>query len=311
MGFGLGTQGVMYESGRTNRTREVTDGLTNWAPVVGGIDAMPLRGEVVRLRARVRAQSRSRDDHGTLWMRVDRADGKKGAFDNMDDRPIRDDQWAVYELVLPVADDATHLAFGAIATGKGTVEVDDFELSIAKGERYEPVPIANPGFEEGKLAGWRANVAGFSFDVVAEGEGKILRISRNSKTQRGALFKETPEPGEVLDLPLGARLRLRLPVVLPSHLAKRPRPDPSPTATSTRSRMRPGSCSTFAGIPTQTLSSSATSSASPMTPRGCSCPTSSTPMASVSLAGRRAVGAYARPNPTSEAASCGSRGPWR
>ena len=70
------------------------------------IDATSFRGKQVRFRAAVRTADLSADGRAQLWFRVDRAspDGQNrvGAFDNMQDRPIRGGQWNHYEIVGPL-----------------------------------------------------------------------------------------------------------------------------------------------------------------------------------------------------------------
>ncbi len=218
-GSGFGAIRSVYDSARTNRSREVVSG-GGWAPLVHSVDAVALRGKRVRLTARVRVQARSGEDRGALWVRVDRKKGA-GAFENMNDRPIRSADWEEAVIELPVADDATSIVFGGIAAGQGRVDFDDFALSMVEGDVVTPVEFPNPSFEAGDdPIGWSADAPGFSFEVVSEGGGRIMRISRKTESASGALFDAVPEAGEVLDLELGAGLRVRLPVVLPDAAAK-------------------------------------------------------------------------------------------
>jgi len=67
---------------------------------------------------------------GGLWLRVDREAGARGFFDNMSARPIRSSEWAVYEIVAPVADDATSLTVGFLLNGAGPGWIDSASLEI-------------------------------------------------------------------------------------------------------------------------------------------------------------------------------------
>ncbi|MEM9455718.1 MAG: S41 family peptidase [Myxococcota bacterium] len=231
-GFGFGRMHSIYDSVRTERTHEIPDGFAGgWAPVVNAVDAAPLRGKRVRLRARVRVQSKSRIDAAGLWLRIDRPDNERGAFDNMNDRPIRTSDWTFYEIELPVAEDAVKVAFGGILKGSGPASFDDFSLVVVQGETTTPVEIDNPSFEAAEEpTGWSARKPGYVFDVRQEGDGKILRISRAMRTQTEALFDARPARGEVLDRALGAGLRVRLPVALPDSSAARPSVGAAPKA---------------------------------------------------------------------------------
>lgn len=100
------------------------------------IDAESWRGKRVRFRAAVKTSDLEGDAAAQLWFRVDRprdADGKPqmGAFDNMQNRPIRDSQWKAYEIVLEIADDATRLVVGMFVLGKGRAWIDDVVLEEA------------------------------------------------------------------------------------------------------------------------------------------------------------------------------------
>jgi len=105
-------------------------GEQRFANLMQSIDAAPWRGERVRFRAAVRTEGLTAGSTAQMWLRVDRpddADGNRrsGAFDNMDDRPIRAQEWAHYEIVLDVADDATRIALGLFVLGNGKAWLDD------------------------------------------------------------------------------------------------------------------------------------------------------------------------------------------
>ncbi|MBD3337351.1 MAG: hypothetical protein GF355_17700 [Candidatus Eisenbacteria bacterium] len=92
------------------------------------VAAEPYGGRDVRLRAAVRVSPSEPASRAQLWLRVDRTHGATGFFDNMYDRPIRDDEWAYYEITGPVADDAEDINFGIILLGGGSVYLDDVSL---------------------------------------------------------------------------------------------------------------------------------------------------------------------------------------
>ncbi|WP_428151878.1 S41 family peptidase [Brevundimonas sp.] len=68
---------------------------------------------------------------GGLWLRVDREGGARGFFDNMSDRPIRSGDWAVYEIMAPVAADATRITAGFLLNGVGSGWIDAASLEVA------------------------------------------------------------------------------------------------------------------------------------------------------------------------------------
>jgi hypothetical protein len=121
------------------------------------IDAAPLRGKKARLAARLKAD----DVRGWagIWLRVDGADGKPVAFDNMQNRALRGTVgWARHEVILDVPATAQKIAFGALLSGPGRIEVAELALSAADRaaestdlvHRRRPIADAprNLGFEE-------------------------------------------------------------------------------------------------------------------------------------------------------------------
>jgi hypothetical protein len=104
-----------------------------FATLMRTMDAGPFRGRKVRLAGRASAD----DVRGWagLWLRVDGADGKPIAFDNMQGRALRGTMVAArYEVVLDVPQDATRLAFGAILSGSGRMEVTELTLTTPEAD---------------------------------------------------------------------------------------------------------------------------------------------------------------------------------
>lgn len=108
---------------------------SGFSTLTQSFEAEPYRGLRLRYRAQVRTEGLSRSGAANLWMRVDRPDDddgnpQRGAFDNMGDRPIRGEEWAAYEIVLDVAEDADRVVFGLFLTGQGIVFVDDVSVEV-------------------------------------------------------------------------------------------------------------------------------------------------------------------------------------
>lgn len=85
------------------------------------LDATAYRGAAVRLRAAVRVEG---GGTAQLLLRVDRASGDLGFFDNMEDRPIQGAEWQTFELPGEVAADARTIEVGVLSSGKNEVWVD-------------------------------------------------------------------------------------------------------------------------------------------------------------------------------------------
>src|SRR5262245_17482095 len=87
------------------------------------LDAVAFRGKRIRLRAAVRANVAGSGAKAQLWLRVDRQkrDNRQvmGFFDNMADRPILAKEWAYYEIIGDVEEDAEMLFLGLLFFGAG------------------------------------------------------------------------------------------------------------------------------------------------------------------------------------------------
>lgn len=98
------------------------------------IDAERFRGERVRFKAAVRTAETNLGGKAQLWLRVDRKTksgaAKRGAFDNMQDRPITSEQWKHYEIIVDVEDDADVIIVGMLLVGKAIAWIDDASLEI-------------------------------------------------------------------------------------------------------------------------------------------------------------------------------------
>jgi Peptidase family S41 len=111
------------------------------------LDATPFRDRRVTLRASVRTAPGSR---AQLWMRVDRAAGQTGFFDNMADRPIVSASWAEYRIEGNVHHDATDIYLGLMLQGEGKAWLDDVSMdSVALTVRpaAPPRPFAGRGLD--------------------------------------------------------------------------------------------------------------------------------------------------------------------
>ncbi len=100
------------------------------------VDAKSWQGQKVRFHAAVKTAELAPNATVQLWFRVDRqpnAQGQTqtGAFDNMQNRPIRADEWTRQEIILVVDEDAVNLACGIFITGTGIARVDDLVIEIA------------------------------------------------------------------------------------------------------------------------------------------------------------------------------------
>lgn len=219
-GLGSGSANSAYMSKRLNRDivlKPVMPGV-----LTQGIDATNLRGKEIKLTASVKAQVERIGNQGQLWLRVDRENKQMGFFDNMRDRPIRSDEWSVYEINGKVADDAVMIFFGSIMNGTGKLLLDDFKLlTLSDDNQWGPVDIKNPGFELGEVGQppkhWSARSQGYRYKVQKQdspvGE-KYLLIESMGQKITGAIFEKHPEVGDVVNKKLCADLFCQIPLAL-------------------------------------------------------------------------------------------------
>ena len=216
-GFDGGQVGT-YLSKRTNRTARVRTSTT-LGSLAQRLDATPLRGRTVRLRAAIRAGASSR---AAAWLRVDRADAV-GFLDNMNGREITAPTWTVATIEGPVAADATAVAFGGLAQGD-QADFDDFTLEVADGAGgWAPVAITNGDFTD-DTTGWTTGTGGkvggtsFTLSRIAEARdgGAAVRLEAGGFETSFEQIEERPAADEVAELALGSGLRARVPLSLAS-----------------------------------------------------------------------------------------------
>ncbi len=220
-GVRLGTSNNIYRSIRINRENQISKTGYGFGTVTQSVDAIDYRGKNIKLKSFVRTKVSGTGNQGQLWLRIDRENKQKGFFDNMNERPIKSQEWQLYEIFGTVSDDATRIVFGCFLNGKGQVWVDGFQLFTKNKDRsWEPIRIKNPGFEEetaGKPKKWFANSPGYSYKIVSENPyegGRSLLIENQSEKFSGTLFDAYPEVGEVINKEIGKGLSCQIPMAL-------------------------------------------------------------------------------------------------
>ncbi|KPK01948.1 MAG: hypothetical protein AMS20_12710 [Gemmatimonas sp. SG8_28] len=221
-GLGVGTQSTAYSSIRLNRRNRMSAGSMAPGILTQAVDATRHRGKQIGLSAFVRTQVSGGGNQAQLWLRIDRPNQQRGFFDNMSDRPITAAEWQQYEIVGEVADDATRVVFGCFMLGTGTTWVDDFQIAVRdEGGAWEPVEIANPGFEQaaegGGPAGWSAMSGGYDFVLETENAhtgSQSLIIRDKVEWFTGQIFEGRPALGETVEREIGAGLMARVPLAL-------------------------------------------------------------------------------------------------
>ncbi len=102
---------------------DATAANNEFTNLMQAIDATPYQGQRVRFRAAVRTAELEPQSRVQLWFRVDLESGM-GAFDNMQDRPIRTASWETFDVVLDVAEDAARVNVGIFLIGPAKAWID-------------------------------------------------------------------------------------------------------------------------------------------------------------------------------------------
>jgi C-terminal processing protease CtpA/Prc len=217
-GVGCGSAESLYRSIRLNRRSKLAS-QPDFGLMTQEINAKPFRGKELKLRAAVKVA----EGQGQMWLRVDRPWSVVGFFDNMDDRPIKSNEWKYYEISGPAPDDAEMVYFGCFLPGAGQLWVDDYQLFVKEAGTWKPVPIRNPDFE-GDTDGsppkeWHTPSPGYSYRVTADtaakgkkstgikGDEKILAVAQ-------PLFDRKPGFGEYISKEIGSGLSCLMPIAL-------------------------------------------------------------------------------------------------
>jgi hypothetical protein len=105
------------------------------APVRAGnlmqsFSAAAYRGRTIRLSAWLRLEATAAEDRGQMWLSVDRANDKKGFFDDMKDNAVFSPEWTFREIRVRIDQDATFIKFGVMSIGRGRVWVDRVAFEV-------------------------------------------------------------------------------------------------------------------------------------------------------------------------------------
>ncbi len=223
-----GSQGP-YKAKRTNRTIELPPAVDGVVTMTQTMPGESLRGKTIRLRASVRTVAGPPPASATLWLRVDRPNQQMGFFDNMMNRPIRDASWREYTIEGPVADDATHVAFGMIVAGALSADFDAVTLEVKAAENvWSPIKIEDGGFEGSPSSGGFSRGGSAKMATVSRPSGqapegeRYLHISGVARPPVTVEIFNTDPPGRGahVNIDLGAGLKARVRLALTDLEAK-------------------------------------------------------------------------------------------
>ncbi|MEW6735080.1 MAG: S41 family peptidase [Acidobacteriota bacterium] len=212
--YGVGlSENSIYSSVRINNKESNTNEFGN---LMQFVDATPYRGKRLRYRAAVRAEVNGVGNQAQLWLRVDRNGNQMGFFDNMDDRPIKANEWREYEIVGEIANDAQAIYLGCFLLGKGKALIADVSLEVIGDNGSVKVPLKNSDFSEGKIdeppKAWMvAAPARFSIKLNEDS----TRINKRCASIVGEELKfDFPDPAKPFIADLGGGISCMVPLAL-------------------------------------------------------------------------------------------------
>lgn len=226
-GLGMGDERSPYKSSRTNRTIHYNKTTAKFGPAFKTIDATPYKGQEFIYRAKIKLAKGP--GQAQLWARVDKADGKTGFFDNMNDRPVKSGEWAYYEIKGKIDTDAAKLHIGAFLMGSGELNLDDVSLQINENGSWKEVYSEKfTSQKAGKASRSLSNedpgikpVPGYAFSIAqgtggAEDKWYTIKSEQVEEKQRKPelLFTAYPKVGEYTSKSIGGGLKAVVPLAL-------------------------------------------------------------------------------------------------
>ena len=123
------------------RTRSFSSEPFGMGSITHTESALPWRNQRLEVSAELKAGGI--DGWAGVWMRIDDANGKVLAFDNMQNRPVRGTTaFSWYSVVLDVPADAARVTFGVFLHGPGAVFVRELNFQSIGGSKVSTDLVA-------------------------------------------------------------------------------------------------------------------------------------------------------------------------
>lgn len=217
-------QGGVYKSVRVNRFNKVAN-LSAFGNLMVSINPEKYKGKEIKYTGWAKLKEDSKGT-GHLWLRVDKADKTLGFFENMDNNPIKSNEWKQYEIIGQIDDTASGLFIGSFIKGKGTLFLDDVHVYYKENNEWVEIPIKNSDFEANTIGvknnetEWIGNSEGYSYTISntesKEGENcaVITYDVKDKKVLGKAIFDSFPKFGELIEKEIGAGVFCQIPLNL-------------------------------------------------------------------------------------------------
>jgi hypothetical protein len=214
LGPGFSNMVGPYEAKRTGRA--LAPASRGSLSLVQTVPADELKGKMIRLTGRLRAERLEPAAGAELWLRVNRSEGRTGFRDEMDDRKNRESEWCSCEIEGTVDNDAVEIALGVMAVGSIIADFGPLELCVRSdtGE-WNAVLTEDGSYDEAGENGWRhrgmsdAEISRLTDEALDR--GRYLRIAPAVEKANDELFDERPPTrGAHADIYLGSGLQARV-----------------------------------------------------------------------------------------------------
>lgn len=148
-------------------------------------------GKTVRLTGYIKSENVK--SWAGLWMRTDYYKSKVLSFDNMQNRGISGTtDWAKYEIVLFVPQDATVISYGALLDGTGQIWFDDIKLEVVEDTISETGSIKGRDVKQISFE-TRAEAIANQIEMITNEEKKALKQevkAIDDQVENGKISKE-------------------------------------------------------------------------------------------------------------------------
>ncbi len=136
----------------------------DWTSFVQTINVTSITKKKFKLTASVKVDTNDKSAWAGLWVRTDTKDGENGFFDNMQDRPVKTNDWKTYTIEGTIDSNTQKLNFGGLCLYNGDFYFDDFQLLIENNKgKFIQYDIANSSFEQkiidNKLLKWNESIS--------------------------------------------------------------------------------------------------------------------------------------------------------
>ncbi|MFT3908596.1 MAG: alpha/beta hydrolase [Ferruginibacter sp.] len=124
----------------------------DWGTLVRIFNAKKYAGKKFKIEAAIKVQLIDPNADAELWVRVDKENNKMGFFYNMMDKPIRSNEWKVYNVSGRIDKGAEYLVFGGMYHRKGIFYFDEFHLYIeTEKDKFEEIMLPISDFESDNI----------------------------------------------------------------------------------------------------------------------------------------------------------------